>query len=88
MRKFWKIKEEDEHKKEQLGINQLKLDYKQQKLNKIKENLECEETLLEEKQRFGRVRTSVMKYMREKYGYSVANRVMWRVNKRVKNNSF
>lgn len=88
MRKFWEIEGEDENIEEQLGINQVKLDYKQQKLNKIKENLECEETLLEEKQRFGRVRTSVMSYMREKYGSDIANRAMWRINKRKKNTRF
>lgn len=65
-------------------MSQVKLDYKQQKLNKIKANLECEETLLEEKQRLGRLRTSVMMYMREKYGYVIADRAMWRVNKRTK----
>lgn len=84
MRKFWKMEEDNKKIEEWFNKNQAELDYKQQRLNKIKENLECEEAILEEKQRFGRVRTSAMSYMRERYGINVADRAMWRINKRFK----
>lgn len=82
------MSEEDENIEEENEENQEKLNKKQEKLSKMKDEIECENTILEEKQRFGRVRTSVMRYMREKYGYTVANRVMWRIDKRIKNHSF
>lgn len=45
-------------------------------------DLECEEAIMHDKQRFGRVRTNLMKYLRAKYGQDTANRAMWRINKR------
>ena len=44
--------------------------------------LECEEAIISEKTRFGRVRKAFMEYMREEYGSDVANRALRRINKR------
>lgn len=44
--------------------------------------LECEERIIQDKQRFGRVRTSLMRELRQIYGVRTANRAMWRVNAR------
>ena len=50
-------------------------------------DLECEDAIMQDKQRFGRVRTSLMKHLREKYGDTVANRALSRINKRVSEGS-
>jgi hypothetical protein len=47
-----------------------------------KAELECEEAILLDKQRFGRVRTSLMRHLRAKYGVEIANRALSRINKR------
>jgi hypothetical protein len=44
--------------------------------------LECEERIIQDKKRFGRVRTVLMKELRLKYGITMANRAMWRVSAR------
>jgi len=46
-------------------------------------NLECEEAIMKDKDRFGRVRTSLMQYLREKHDKKLANRALSRVNKRI-----
>ena len=46
--------------------------------------LECEEAIIEDKERFGRVRKSMMKYLIVEYGEDVARRAQGRVNKRMK----
>jgi len=46
-------------------------------------NLECEEAILKDKERFGRVRASLMEYLRAKNGNKSANRALSRVNKRL-----
>jgi len=46
-------------------------------------NLECEEAILKDKERFGRVRSSLMEYLRAKNGNKSANRALSRVNKRL-----
>ena len=46
------------------------------------EDLACEEAIMKVKERFGRVRKSLMNYLRTKYGDDVANRALWRVNRR------
>lgn len=48
----------------------------------LQKELECEETIMNEKQRFGRVRTNVMKHLRLKYGEKTANKALSRINKR------
>lgn len=45
-------------------------------------NLICEEEIMKDKERFGRARKSKMNYLRSKYGEDVANRALWRVNRR------
>ena len=49
--------------------------------------LESEEAIMNEKERFGRVRTSLMKQLRGKYGDDVANRALYRINKRISEGS-
>jgi len=46
-------------------------------------NLECEEAVLKDKKRFGRVRSSLMEYLRAKHGRDSADRALSRVNKRI-----
>ena len=62
------------------------------KENVLEENLqngelESEEAIMNEKERFGRVRTSLMKQLRAKYGDDVANRALYRINKRISEGS-
>ena len=52
------------------------------KTQSIAGDLECENAIIEDKARFGRTRTALMRYLRSKYGDQVANRAMWRVNHR------
>ena len=43
--------------------------------------LECEDVIMSEKERFGRVRTSMMKALRKKHGEVIADRALSRINK-------
>ena len=52
-----------------------------------KAELACEDAIISDKQRFGRVRTSMMKHLRTEYGNEIANRVLARINKRASNGS-
>ena len=57
----------------------------------LKQNLaelECEEAIIKDKERYWRVRNSVMKVLRAKNGNDVANRALSRVNKRLQENYF
>ena len=45
--------------------------------------LECEEKIISEKIRFGRVRSNLMYQLRAKYGQEIANRSLARINKRI-----
>jgi len=49
--------------------------------------LESEEAIMNDKERFGRVRTSLMKQLRKKYGDDIANRALYRINKRISEGS-
>ncbi|HXV66652.1 MAG TPA: hypothetical protein VD731_05475 [Nitrosopumilaceae archaeon] len=49
--------------------------------------LDSEEAIMIDKERFGRVRTSLMKQLRTKYGEDVANRALYRINKRISEGS-
>jgi len=51
-------------------------------------DLECEEAIIKDKERFGRVRASLMEYLRAKNGNQSANRALSRVNKRLQENYF
>ena len=55
--------------------------------NEVLSELSCEEAIILEKQRFGRVRTSMMKHLRTKHGKKTANRVLSRINKRYSTSS-
>ena len=68
MRKFWDNTREEENSEE--------------KERTIDGNLECEEQIMEDIERFGRVRTSLMKNLRQIYGDRIANRALWRVSAR------
>ena len=54
---------------------------------KISFELACEDAIILDQQRFGRVRTSMMKHLRSKYGEDIANRVLSRINKRASTGS-
>jgi len=51
-------------------------------------DLACEEAIMKEKERFGRVRTSLMQYLRVRYHWTTADRALRRVNKRIQENYF
>lgn len=51
-------------------------------IKEIDGDLPCEEAIMNDKTRFGRVRKSMMKHLRAKYGKEIANRALWRVNRR------
>jgi len=51
-------------------------------IKEIDGDLRCEEAIMDDKTRFGRVRKSIMSYLRTKYGQDIANRALWRVNRR------
>ena len=58
---------------------------------KLRQNLgelECEEAIIQDKERFGRVRKSMMNMLRAKHGDEIANRSLSRVNKRIQQNYF
>jgi len=74
----------DETEQEELGELENMTGEIKQKLG----NLECEEAILKDKERFGRVRTSMMEYLRAKHGDEIANRALSRVNKRLQENYF
>jgi len=57
----------------------------------LKQNLgelECEEAIIQDKERFGRARKSMMNMLRAKHGDEIANRALSRVNKRLQENYF
>jgi len=54
---------------------------------KALDELTCEDAIILDKQRFGRVRTSMMKHLRSEHGEEIANRVLSRINKRASNGS-
>ncbi len=58
------------------------------KLKQSLAELDCEETIINDKLRFGRVRKSMMNVLRAKYTDDVANRALSRVNKRMQENYF
>ena len=71
MRRFWDNTGEEENSEEETKT--------------IDGNLECEEQIIDDIERFGRVRTSLMKNLRQNFGNDTANRALWRVRKRKTN---
>lgn len=53
-----------------------------ERIEEIDGDLICEDAIISDKEKFGRVRKSMMKCLRTKYGSDVANRALWRVNRR------
>ncbi len=53
------------------------------KLKQSLAELDCEETIINDKLRFGRARKSMMNVLRAKYSDEIANRTLNRVNKRM-----
>ncbi len=53
----------------------------------FKGELECEDAIIMDKQRFGRVRTSLMRHLRSKYSKKTADQALSRINKRVSDGS-
>jgi len=51
-------------------------------------NIICEEAIIKDKERFGRARSSMMEFLRAKYGYDIPNRALNRINKRKQENYF
>jgi len=51
-------------------------------------DLECEEAIIKDKERFGRVRSSMMGYLRAKHDRNCADRALSRVNKRLQEHYF
>lgn len=63
----------------------------QEENGELKKNLaelDCEDTIINEKEQFGRVRNSMMQVLRAKYGNDLANRVLSRINKRFQKHHF
>lgn len=56
--------------------------FKHRRFGSDQGDLECEEAIMKDKERFGRARKTLMNYLRTKYGEEVANRALWRVNRR------
>ena len=52
-------------------------------LTKTLGELRCEEAIIKDKERFGRVRMIMMNVLRAEHGEDVANRTLSRVNKRI-----
>ena len=76
MRLFWQNNEtaqEDNGELEKMST----------KMKKSLAELECEEAIIKDKQRFGRVRMNVMKVLRAEHGNDIANRALSRINKRI-----
>jgi len=81
MRKFWqdyRTIQEDNGELENYST----------KMKQSVAELECEEAIIKDKERFGRVRMSMMNMLRAKHGDDIANRALSRVNKRLQQNYF
>jgi len=78
---FWQNNETNEE-------NYGELENMSEKLKQKLGELECEEAIIQDKERFGRVRMSMMNMLRAKHGDEIANRALSRVNKRLQENYF
>jgi len=76
MRKFW-------HNNDTIQEEAGELEIHSAKLRQSLAELECEEVIIGDKERFGRVRKCMMNVIRTKYGNEIANRTLNRVNKRM-----
>jgi len=81
MRRFWQNNntiQEDNGELENMST----------KMKQSLAELDCEEAIINDKERFGRARKSMMNVLRAKYSDEIANRVLSRVNKRMQGNYF
>ena len=69
-------------KERYLGFKEGLVDKKEGLVDKKEGDLNCEEAIMKDKERFGRVRNSLMKYLRAEYGNDVADRALRRISKR------
>ncbi len=76
MRKFW-------HNNTTIQEDNGELENYSLKLRQSLAELECEEAIIGDKERFGRARKSMMNVLRAKYGDTIADRTLNRVNKRM-----
>ena len=88
MRKFWQNSKTIQEEERELEDQPSKLQEKPTELQQSLAELECEEAIIKDKEQFGRVRNSMMRVLRAKYGNSVANRTLNRVNKRIQKGHF
>lgn len=88
MRKFWQNNGVLQEENRELESQLTKIQQKPTKLEQSLAELECEETIIKDKQEFGRVRNSMMRVLRAKYGNDIANRTLNRVNKRIQEGHF
>jgi len=82
MRKFWHNTRENKTLQEELETLQEKYNTLQEQTRIQQGNINCEEAIIADKERFGRVRKSMMQGLREQYGIKTANRALWRVSVR------
>ena len=83
MRKFWNNTRENKTLQEESTTYKQRLsNFQQNSTTQLQKNMICEEIIIKDKQRFGRVRTSTMQLLREQYGQDTANRALWRVSAR------
>ena len=74
-----------------MGIFRRNHDIKEEENGELKKSLaelECEEAIINDKKDYGRVRNSMMRVLRARYGYDSANRALSRVNKRFQEGYF
>jgi hypothetical protein len=69
-------------------LNKFRKNTEEETIQDKKRELECEEEIIAEKRRFGRVRNPFMEYMREKYGRDLTDRTLGRINKRISKGYF
>jgi len=81
MRKFWQNNLTNQEEDGDIEIMPTKI---RQSLAE----LDCEEAIINDKLRFGRVRKSMMNLLRAKYSDEIANRTLNRVNKRMQKGHF
>lgn len=82
MLKIFRKTSENERKEEEERTNHASSRSKEVKTMSNDSDLRCEEAIMKEKEQYGRVRNSLMKYLRAEYGDSIADRALRRVNKR------
>jgi len=83
MRKFWGKEGGNERNKEDSRTNEVRLTSSEDKTRSNDGDLRCEDAIMKDKKQYGRVRNSLMKYLRGMYGEQIANRALWRVSKRM-----